>query len=77
MDLRDFYRRYLERCNDHRFDELGSFVAPDVRVNDVLTGVEGYAAGLAGVVAVADGRIVAVWGDLERERLAVAESSSG
>jgi predicted ester cyclase len=29
-DLSTFYGRYLQRCNDHRCDELGEFVADDV-----------------------------------------------
>ena len=28
------YREYNDCCNAHRFDALGAFVAPDVRVND-------------------------------------------
>ena len=31
-ELTAFYRRYIERCNAHRFEELGEFVAADVRV---------------------------------------------
>ena len=30
-ELKAFYRRYLQRCNAHRFDELAEFVARDVR----------------------------------------------
>jgi predicted ester cyclase len=29
-EVETVYRRYLQRCNDHRFDELGEFVAQDV-----------------------------------------------
>lgn len=29
-DPETLYRRYLQCCNDHRFDELGEFVAQDV-----------------------------------------------
>jgi predicted ester cyclase len=50
-DLRAFYERYLQRCNEHRFDELGEFVAADVRVNDRPQGLEQYAAGLRAVVS--------------------------
>jgi predicted ester cyclase len=46
-----FYRRYLQRCNEHRFDDLGGFVAGDVEVNGARMGLRGYADGLAGVVA--------------------------
>ncbi|MFI6678238.1 ester cyclase [Kribbella sp. NPDC050470] len=48
--MKAFYRRYLERCNEHRFEELGEFVAADVRVNGSVTGLAGYAAGLRSVV---------------------------
>ncbi|WP_232828961.1 ester cyclase [Kribbella monticola] len=46
----DFYRRYMERCNAHRFDELGEFVHQDVRINDEPAGLEQYAAGLRAMV---------------------------
>ncbi|MFL6120253.1 ester cyclase [Actinophytocola sp.] len=49
-ELRDFYRRYIERCNSHRFEELGEFVAEGVRVNDADQGLGRYIAGLAAVV---------------------------
>ncbi|TCO34581.1 putative ester cyclase [Kribbella steppae] len=45
-----FYRRYLTRCNEHRFDDLGEFVDADVRVNGVPTGLDQYAAGMRAVV---------------------------
>jgi predicted ester cyclase len=48
--LMAFYRRYNERCNAHRFGELGEFVADDVRVNDAAVGLAGYVAGLSAVV---------------------------
>ena len=48
--LKDWYRRYNELCNDHRFDALGSFVAPDVVVNGETQGLDGYVAGLRSVV---------------------------
>jgi predicted ester cyclase len=47
----DFYRRYLAVVNAHDFDALDAFVAPDVMVNDVRQGLEGYVAGLRAVVA--------------------------
>jgi len=109
-DLHTLYTRYLQRCNEHRFSELGEFVAEDVEVNDTPTGLRGYADGLQSVVAtypdfhwdlrrllvddgwiaarlidtgstrsgrsvrlqefamyrIEDGRIAAVWGDLDR-----------
>ena len=45
-----WYRRYLQRCNEHRFDELGEFVAADVEVNDRPQRLAGYVAGLEAVV---------------------------
>lgn len=49
-ELVAFYRRYLDRCNERRFDELDEFVDDDVRVNDTTVGREGYLAGLRAVV---------------------------
>ncbi len=43
----DFYRRYLGRCNEHRFDTLGEFVATDV--NGAADGLIHYIAGLYAV----------------------------
>jgi len=115
VGLEAFYRRYLQRCNAHHFDELGEFVDRDVEVNGARLGLRRYAEGLAAVVEalpdyhwdlrhllvdgrwlgahlvdtgttpagrsvstqefavyrVADSRIVEVWGDLDRTRLAV------
>ena len=114
-ELEAFYRRYLQCCNEHRFDELDEFVDEHVEVNDTVQGLHGYAGGLGAVVQavpdyhwdlrhllvdgcwlsahlvdtgttpagrlvsiqefamyrVASGRIVEVWGDLDRARLAV------
>ena len=114
-ELEAFYDRYLQRCNEHRFDELDEFVDEHVEVNGVVQGLHGYAEGLGAVVEavpdyhwdlrrllvdgswlsahlidtgttsagrpisiqefavyrVADGRIVEVWGDLDRARLAI------
>jgi predicted ester cyclase len=50
MERAIFYRRYLQRCNQHRFEELGEFVDRDVRVNGAPMGLDGYAAGLRSVV---------------------------
>jgi predicted ester cyclase len=47
-ELLDLYRRYLERCNEHRFDELGEYVADDV--NGPREGLSRYIAGLRAVV---------------------------
>jgi predicted ester cyclase len=109
----EFYRRYLQRCNEHRFGELGEFVGADVEVNGTALGLHGYVDGLGAVAElvpdyhwhlrhllvdscwlsahlvgtgttsagrpvdmpefaiyrVADGKIVEVWGDLDRARL--------
>ncbi len=44
-----FYRRYLTRCNEHRFDDLGEFIADDV--NGPAEGLDRYIAGLHAVTA--------------------------
>jgi steroid delta-isomerase-like uncharacterized protein len=46
----DFYRRYIDCCNQHRFEELGEFVAEDVRGGDGKEGLERYIAGCQAVV---------------------------
>jgi len=43
------YRRYLTRCNEHHFDDLGEFVAADV--NGSAEGLDHYIAGLHAVTA--------------------------
>jgi predicted ester cyclase len=48
-DLRDLYRRYIGRCNEHDFPRLGEFVAEDV--NGPEEGLARYVAGLEDVVA--------------------------
>ena len=112
-ELAAFYRRYINRCNEHRFDELDEFVDKNVAVNGAVHGLRKYAAGLRSVVEtfpdfhwdlqhlltddcwlcahltdtgtsaagrpvtiaefaiyrMAGGRIVAVWGDLDKDRL--------
>ncbi|WP_329000045.1 ester cyclase [Kribbella sp. NBC_00709] len=49
-ELEEFYRRYLQRCNEHRFDDLGEFVDDEVEVNGAPHDVRRYAAGLRTVV---------------------------
>lgn len=49
--LQSFYERYNRRCNDHQFDQLGDFVAEDVKVNGEVRGLPAYIAGLQSVVA--------------------------
>jgi predicted ester cyclase len=48
--LATFYRRYNACCNEHRFDDLREFVAPDVVINGVDRGLDAYADGLRAVV---------------------------
>jgi len=48
--LTAFYQRYIQRCNEHRFAELGEFVDQDVEVNGARVGLQAYAAGLMTVV---------------------------
>jgi aspartyl-tRNA synthetase len=50
QDRRRRYRAYLQRCNEHRFDELGEFVAQDVAVNGSVQGLDAYAQGLKAVI---------------------------
>jgi predicted ester cyclase len=49
-EMEKFYRRYLLRCNEHRFEELGEFVDESVEVNGAPHDVRRYAAGLRSVV---------------------------
>lgn len=49
VDHHDLYARYLQRCNEHRFDELGEFVHDDV--NGSPGGLTAYIDGLHAVVA--------------------------
>jgi predicted ester cyclase len=48
--LKDFYRRYNQACNEHRFADLGEFVADDVRVDGEPRGLSVYIASLEGWV---------------------------
>jgi predicted ester cyclase len=49
-ELKAFYRRYLARCNEHRFGDLDDFVSKNVQVNGAFVRFRGYAAGLRAVV---------------------------
>jgi steroid delta-isomerase-like uncharacterized protein len=49
-DLAAFYRRYNACCNEHRFDDLGEFVADVVVINGTDRGIDAYAEGLRSVV---------------------------
>ncbi|MGI5131259.1 ester cyclase [Pseudonocardia sp. CA-107938] len=48
--LEQMYRRYLDRCNEHRFAELGEFVAQHVEINGEVAGLERYGSGLQTVI---------------------------
>lgn len=48
--LADLYRRYIERCNEHRFSTIGEFVADDIVGTGSTTGLTGYIAGLYSLV---------------------------
>lgn len=49
--LEAFYRQYLATCNEHRFGDLGEFVAADVRVDGRPSSRAEYARRLEAVVA--------------------------
>ena len=44
--LKDFYRRYNQSCNEHRFADLGEFVADEVQADGQRRGLPGYIASL-------------------------------
>ncbi len=46
----ELYRRYLKRCNQHRFGELSEFVADEVQLNGETIAVETYGKRLHAVV---------------------------
>jgi predicted ester cyclase len=48
--LKERYQRYLACCNEHRFEDLGDFVASDAGVNGEAVGLSGYVSGLVEVV---------------------------
>jgi predicted ester cyclase len=49
-DLAEVYGRYNTACNEHRFADLGEFVADGVVVNGDHVGLAGYVDGLQAVV---------------------------
>ena len=49
-ELAAFYRRYNACCNEHRYEDLGEFVADDVVINGSDRGLDAYAEGLRSVV---------------------------
>jgi predicted ester cyclase len=42
VDVVAVYERYLSRCNEHRFDELGEFVWDQVGGSGAVDGLAGY-----------------------------------
>ena len=48
--LAAFYRRYIACCNEHRFEDLRQFVAPDVVINGAASELDAYAEVLRAVV---------------------------
>ena len=49
-ELAAFYRAYNACCNEHRLDDLGEFVAPDVVINGTDHGLDTYAENLRPIV---------------------------
>ena len=49
-ELAAFYRRYNACCNEHRFDDLAEFVAPDVVIDGIERDLDAYAEALRAVV---------------------------
>src|SRR3954451_24898868 len=41
-DMAALYERYLTRCNEHRFDQLGEFVSEHVSGSGAADGLAGY-----------------------------------
>jgi predicted ester cyclase len=48
--LAAFYRRYNTCCNEHRFDDLAEFVAPDVVIDGIERNLDAYAEALRAVI---------------------------
>ena len=48
-DLAAVYERYLTRCNEHRFDQLGEFVSEQVSGSGPVDGLAGYIDGVKAV----------------------------
>ena len=48
-DLVALYERYLARCNEHRFDELGEFVSEQVSGSGPVDGLTAYIEGVKAV----------------------------
>ena len=48
--LAAFYRRYNACCNEHRFDDLAEFVAPDVVIDGIERDLDAYAEALRAII---------------------------
>jgi predicted ester cyclase len=48
-DVVALYERYLLRCNEHRFDQLGEFVSEQVSGSGAVDGLAGYIDGVKAV----------------------------
>jgi len=48
-DVAALYERYLTRCNEHRFDQLGEFVSEQVSGSGPVDGLAGYIDGVKAV----------------------------
>jgi predicted ester cyclase len=48
-DVAALYERYLTRCNEHRFDQLGEFVSEQVSGSAAVDGLAGYIDGVKSV----------------------------
>jgi predicted ester cyclase len=48
-DVVALYERYLTRCNEHRFDQLGEFVSEQVSGSGPVDGLAGYIDGVKAV----------------------------
>jgi predicted ester cyclase len=48
-DVIALYKRYLARCNEHRFDQLGEFVSEQVSGSGPVDGLAGYIDGVKAV----------------------------
>jgi predicted ester cyclase len=48
-DMAALYRRYLTRCNEHRFDQLGEFVSEQVSGSGPVDGLAAYIDGVKAV----------------------------
>ena len=50
MDVTTVHERYLRCCNEHRLDELGEYVSPQVSGSGPAGGLAAYVEGVKAVV---------------------------